>query len=720
MTILNGRTLGDYAGVITCIRPNGCSVVDYFAISHLLHSHVNYMRVLLFTQYSDHKPLSMALSLRKLIHRENKSIETSYEPAPSRFIFDSDSKSKFEDIQQDEQFTRQLHDIHDMLNCIKTGRENTSSANEINEKYTKYIHDMATLSFKSTTKNNKRKNNNNPWFNWQCRLAKRELNKAARATSNFPTSEFLRLNYYKVKKSYKCLIKKQKDKYFNKMNSEIENGHVLNWQQFKRLKSQKSDKTKFDYHDMNNFENFFKTLYSDEHKTIDSRLKQVFLDTADKINCSTTSSPTLNKTITVDEVKHGISSLKSGKASSLDMISNEIIKSLNLSNIVLLTDLFNACFDSGAYPWNASVITPLHKKGCLSDPDNYRAVAVSSALGKLFSTILLDRLIEFRNLNCPDPPNQLGFTKKAQTYDHILTMQTIASKYKKLRKKVFSIFVDFRKAFDSVCRQALLFKLSQNGITGKFFDVLKNMYTNSYAHIKLSGHLSNKFYIKKGTEQGHPLPPDLFKLFISDLSPLLEVLNCPKLSNISVSHLLWADDLILLSLDPTTAKTQFERLKTFCNDWGIEINQLKTKVIIFGQGQYDHANPIPDLEIDGKPLEVVDSYCYLGIVLHKSGNFKPAIDNLRTKSMRSLYGLKRTVNRSKLSFRALTTLFDSLIKPIILYGAPIWTPTLPIIKNLSAAIISQNYQNIISKLNRNPLEKVHQFFLKWAFGLPNS
>ena len=137
------------------------------------------------------------------------------------------------------------------------------------------------------------------------------------------------------------------------------------------------------------------------------------------------------------------------------MINNEILKNLDSQHLNLLTAFFNVCLETGSYPWNVNIITPLHKKGSKDDPDNYRAVAVSSVIGKLFSTILLGRLILFRNENCPDPPNQLGFTKKAQTYDHILTMQTIASKYKKLNQNVYAVFVDFRKAFDSVCRQAL-------------------------------------------------------------------------------------------------------------------------------------------------------------------------------------------------------------------------------------------------------------------------
>ena len=59
---------------------------------------------------------------------------------------------------------------------------------------------------------------------------------------------------------------------------------------------------------------------------------------------------------------------------------------------------------------------------------------------------------------CPDPVYQLGFSKGAQTYDHILTLGTIISKYKRLKQPVYAVFIDFRKAFDSVCREALFYK----------------------------------------------------------------------------------------------------------------------------------------------------------------------------------------------------------------------------------------------------------------------
>ena len=211
------------------------------------------------------------------------------------------------------------------------------------------------------------------------------------------------------------------------MNRDIEEGKILNWQQFKKLKQYKDICQNFDSLDMENFENFFSSLYADEHLSIDEQSKDNLLTNADCMNsCNLTADEILNSPITYEETRGTISTLKKGKASSDDMIANELLKSLNYENTLLLTDLFNICLEKGVYPWNNNIITPLHKKGCKDNPDNYRAISVSSGIGKLLSTILLDRFIKFRQTSCPDSLNQLGFTKKAQTYDHVLTMQTIS------------------------------------------------------------------------------------------------------------------------------------------------------------------------------------------------------------------------------------------------------------------------------------------------------
>ena len=148
---------------------------------------------------------------------------------------------------------------------------------------------------------------------------------------------------------------------------------------------------------MEKFEKFFSNLYSDNHKTIDNNKKEEFIREADTINNNTTTHSTILKDkITSTEVSLIIKSLKLGKASPNDKISNEIIKNLDNNHFNFLTSYFNTCLEYGIYPWVESIITPLHKKGNKSNPDNYRAIAVSSVIGKLFSTILL---IKYRSID---------------------------------------------------------------------------------------------------------------------------------------------------------------------------------------------------------------------------------------------------------------------------------------------------------------------------------
>ena len=724
LTILNGRTLGDLSGSFTSINHNGCSVIDYFSTTSILYSQVSLLEVKALNYYSDHCPLELTLKTNQLNLEALKPMQNMFEPAPRRFIFDDSSKAKFIDAQKSDTFHSKSTKLKEKMTTANKSDLSRKEIISLNSSYIDYLQEMASSCFKSTSATSTKvsqKTNNRPWFKKDCQHAKTLLRRAARVTSNFPDSTFLKTNYYHVKKFYWNLIKKQKNLFFDKISNDIESGKILNWQQFKRLKNLKTPVQKFDSLDMNIFEKFFASLYTDDHHTIDSATKKDLINKADHMNVTSETNPTtediLNSRITDEEVQSTIKSLKSGKASSDDMIANEILKSLDPNNTSLLTDFLNTCLDSGVYPWNLNIITPIHKNGSKDDPDNYRAIAVCSALGKLFSKILLDRFIKYRRISCPDSPNQLGFTKNAQTYDHILTMQTISSKYKKLNLPVYVTFVDFRKAFDSVCRQALFYKLAQNKVTGKFYNILKDMYSNSVGRIKMSGHISNPFDINKGTEQGHPLSPDLFKFYLSDLSPSLEFQNCPELSNTIISHLLWADDLIMTALDKETAQNQINNLNEFCIKWGIEVNISKTKSMVMGKQSKN--NEPPKFTIGGKEIKYVNNYCYLGIILENTGSLKLATESLKEKSMRAFFGLKRTINKNKTSFRALTTLFDSLIKPITLYGAPIWIPSTHIINKLSTSLESVpiNTSKITMNLTRMPCEKIHLSYLRWALGV---
>ena len=152
---------------------------------------------------------------------------------------------------------------------------------------------------------------------------------------------------------------------------------------------------------MVNFYNFFKHLYR-EHP-LSEQAKECMQEDPEvrthgnPLNSSLQSlNDELSKEITVEELKSSLKKLKNGKASGLDKVTNEAMKASPTNLLEALTKLFNECLNKGIYPWNKTVISPLHKKGDINNPDNYRAIAVGSNMGKLFSSILLQRLLQYR------------------------------------------------------------------------------------------------------------------------------------------------------------------------------------------------------------------------------------------------------------------------------------------------------------------------------------
>ena len=123
--------------------------------------------------------------------------------------------------------------------------------------------------------------------------------------------------------------------------------------------------------------------------------------------------------------------------------------------------------------------------------------------------------------------------KKAQTADHIFTPTTCMDKYLGMKRRLFSCFVDFRKAFNTVTVswEDLLFKLANLGIERRFLECIKHMFSNSNAEIKLLGKLSEALEVTVGSEQGHPMSPELFKIFLLDHSDELNNTTGADFSN---------------------------------------------------------------------------------------------------------------------------------------------------------------------------------------------
>ena len=134
---------------------------------------------------------------------------------------------------------------------------------------------------------------------------------------------------------------------------------------------------------------------------------------------------------TAEEISNGIKKLKNNKASGLDSISNEMIKSSAPIILPFLVIFFNKILETKEKPdeWSVGIITPLHRSGEIDDPDNYKEITINSCLSKLFTLLLNNRLTNFINKEDALKFNQIGFRKGFRTADHVLTLKALIDKY---------------------------------------------------------------------------------------------------------------------------------------------------------------------------------------------------------------------------------------------------------------------------------------------------
>ena len=160
-----------------------------------------------------------------------------------------------------------------------------------------------------------------------------------------------------------------------------------------------------------------------------------------------------NKAISKQEVVASIGKLKSGKSAGPDKIIGEMLKHAIEVVIDFLVKLFNKIFDGGMFPreWSKSIIVSSHKKGDVNQPDNYRGIALTSDISKVYTNILNKRLAEWAEVEEKIIEEQAGFRAGYSTLDHIFSLYAMVQKHTKL----YVAYVDFKKAFDSVNRNAL-------------------------------------------------------------------------------------------------------------------------------------------------------------------------------------------------------------------------------------------------------------------------
>ena len=226
----------------------------------------------------------------------------------------------------------------------------------------------------------------------------------------------------------------------------------------------------------------------------------------------------LDQDITLEEVNESIKT--TGKGTSLDGISPEIMHILPISMRKILCTLYNKVFTDNPYPrsWEEQLLLPHPKKGhSLSDP-KLRGVAIGPVLSRGYDSIIDTR---FRNWYTPNK-EQAGFTERQGCPLQVLSVYLLMELAKAKGEQLFIGYMDYEKAFDFVNRRLLIEKLQKRGAGSKFTSAIHRMYTNTSYTPKISQcMLGESIATKHGVTQGKKSSANLYSFFVSDMATCL-------------------------------------------------------------------------------------------------------------------------------------------------------------------------------------------------------
>jgi hypothetical protein len=361
----------------------------------------------------------------------------------------------------------------------------------------------------------------------------------------------------------------------------------------------------------------------------------------------------LCKKINRIEIEIAVDRIKGGKAPGPDGVLNEFIKKGPEELWESMCLLFNKVIETKEAPreWRELRISYIPKKGSGEQLDQCRGIAIASNIGKIFARVMYIRLGRVVEREGMLGEIQNGFRPGRRVVDHVFTLSQILEIARKRRRKVFMAFLDVRKAYDRVWREALWGKMRVLGFGGRFLDVLKALYTDVKCTLSLGDVVTEGAELSIGLKQGCVLSPILFALYLRDLgNSLLESGKGISVGGEKIPGLFFADDVVLMA----NTKVELQDLLRIAGDygekWRLEYSEKKSKVMVLGQkprtgekwmvGRFR----IPEGQEKVITIGEVEDYEYLGVKIKATGQgmFRYHVEKIKQKVNRAKGMIKIT------------------------------------------------------------------------------
>ena len=375
--------------------------------------------------------------------------------------------------------------------------------------------------------------------------------------------------------------------------------------------------------------------------------------------------------ITAEEVSNILGDLDGGKATGLDNISPRLLKIGHNHLARPLAYIMNLSFSSGIVPsaWKISRVSPIFKEGDPTDTSNYRPISVIPACMKVFEKIVHNQLYKFIEHHQILSLNQSGFRPKHSTQTCLVEVCDYLLNNMSEGYFTGAVFLDLKKAFDTVHHEVLLNKLVSIGVCGLELEWFSSYLSDRFQVTRVNDHLSSKASVTFGVPQGSILGPLLFTIYINDLPTILKSVDCRVF--------LYADDTAIFVRGKTVdiinriLNSKFSHVARWLQTNYLTLNVKKTKSMLLGtQQKLRRTKGKLNIKMRGEPVEQVDQFKYLGIWLDPSLTWSVNTEKLVSKVNKRI-GLLRRV-RNVLPTKTLKMLYKSLIIHDFDYCDVVW------------------------------------------------
>ena len=325
-----------------------------------------------------------------------------------------------------------------------------------------------------------------------------------------------------------------------------------------------------------------------------------------------------------------------------DQIHYEILRHLPEETLKVLLNILNELWKNDSFPksWREALIIPIPKAGRdpLS-PTNYRPIALTSCICKVMERMVNERLVWYLDKNKIISKQQCGFRTNRSTVDHLIRLESFIRDAFRRKEHVVTVFFDLTKAYDTTWKHGILKDLHKIGLRGNLPKFISNFMTDRIFQVLLGATISDIFKQEEGVPQGAILSTTLFNLKINDITKEL---------NPGMECSLYVDDFIIcyrsrkMSNIQRLMNLQIIRLEKWTLKNGFTISKNKTVAMKFIPPYLNSKRKQPDpvLRLSGHPIEVVTQTKFLGLIWDSKLTFRPHIDYLKRKCVKSMNILK--------------------------------------------------------------------------------